>query len=364
MSTILDKFDQEVYGLPDIVSASIDYRLVSENCGHFVIEPLEPGYGLTLGNALRRVLLGSLPGAGVTAVQIEGVQHEFSTIPFMKEDIMEFLLNVKGIRLRCLSDRSGKLTLAAGGEGVVRAGDIKPSAEFEIANPGHYLASLDSPEASLNAEFTVEIGKGYRRAGTSDGQLIGILSMDAVFTPVRRVNFKVEKAKIEGRSDYDRLIIDVLTDGTISPEDAVAASAGILARQFAIFANLGQRLEEAIIVEEKPSPISEKLDMPLDLLGLNSRTYNALRRGGIVSVRMLLEKSREELIDMKYLGPKSWEEIQGRLAEIGVVEKAQTADTEREGGDELPTEEKTPEDAERDEMMKKLQEKFVVREDK
>lgn len=349
--------------MPEIVSASIDYRLESENYGHFVIEPLDPGYGLTLGNALRRVLLGSLPGAAVTAVKIEGIQHEFSTIPHMKEDTMEFLLNVKGIRLRCLSDRCDKLILEASGEGEVRAGDIKPSAEFEIVNPDHYLTTLDSPEANLNVEFTVEIGKGYIRAGPSDGQFIGILPLDAVFTPIRRVNYKVEKTKIADRSAYDRLILDVLTDGTISPEDAVATSARILAQQFSIFLNLGKPVEEAIVVVEEPSSLSEKLDMPLDQLGLNSRTYNALRRAGIISVRILLEKPREELIDMKYLGPKSWEEIQGRLVAIGVLEKPQVS--EAEGEPEMPTEEKIPEDPEREEMMKKLQESgFVVREDK
>lgn len=352
--------------MSEIVSASIDYRLVSENYGHFVIEPLDPGYGLTLGNALRRVLLGSLPGAAVTAVKIDGIQHEFSTIPHMKEDTLEFLLNVKGIRLRCLSDRSDKLILEVNREGEVRAGDIKPSAEFEIANPDHYLATLDSPEANLSIEFTVEIGKGYIRAVPSDGQAIGVLPMDAVFTPIRRVNYKVEKTKVADRSDYDRLILDVLTDGTISPEDAVATSARILAQQFSTFLKLGKQPEEAVAVaEEKPSPLSEKLDMPLDQLGFNSRTFNALRRAGLTSVGMLLGKTREEVIDMKYLGPKSWEEIQERLVSIGVLEKPQIAETEGKVEDEVPTEVETPEDSEREEMMKKLQESgFVVREDK
>ncbi len=351
--------------MPEIVCPSIDYRLVSENYGHFVIEPLYPGYGLTLGNALRRVLLGSLPGAAVTAVKIDGIQHEFSTIPHMKEDTLEFLLNVKGIRLRYLSDRSDKLTLEVSGEGEIRAGDIKPSANFEIANPDHHLATLDSAEASLNVEFTVEIGKGYIRAAPSDGQLIGILPLDAVFTPIRRVNYKVEKIRLEDRNDYDRLIIDVLTDGTISPENAVATSARILAQQFFPFLKLGKPAEEAITMVEEPSPLSEKLDMSLDQLGLNSRTHNALRRAGITSVRILLGKTRKELINMKYLGPKSWEEIQARLAAIGVLEKPQVAETEGEDGDEAPTEEEISEDADREEMMKKLQESgFVVREDK
>ena len=333
----------------EIVSPSIDYQLVSENCGHFVIEPLYPGYGLTLGNALRRVLLSSLPGAAVTAVKIDGIQHEFSTIPHMKEDTMEFLLNVKGIRLRYLSDRPAKLILEASGEGEVCAGDIKPSADFEIVNPDHHLATLDSPEAKLNVEFTVEIGRGYVRA--RDGQPIGVLPVDAVFTPIRRVSYNVEKTKIADRSGYDRLIIDVLTDGTISPDNAVAASARILTQQFSIFTNLGKPEEEAVAAAKEPSP-----DMTLDQLGLSPRTYNALRRAGITSITTLMEKSKEELIDLKHLGPKSWDEIQERLAAIGVLEKPQT---------EGRAEEEISEDPERAEMIKKLEESgFIVREDK
>jgi DNA-directed RNA polymerase subunit alpha len=354
------------FELPEIISASIDYRLVSENYGHFVIEPLDPGYGLTLGNALRRVLLGSLPGAAVTAVKIEGIQHEFSTIPHMKEDTLEFLLNVKGIRLRCLSDRSDTLILEASGEGVVRAGDIRPSAEFEIVNPDHYLATLDSPEANLNVEFTVEIGKGYIRAGPEDGRFIGVLPLDAVFTPIRRVNYKVEKTKIADKSDYDRLIIGVLTDGTISPEDAVSTSARILVQQFSAFLRLGEQSKEAITVLDKLSPsLSDKLDMPLDQFGFSTRTYNALRRAGITSISILLEKTREELIKMKYLGPKSLEEIQERLAALGILEEPQVAEAEGEIEDEVPTDEEISEAVEREEMMKKFQERgFDVREDK
>lgn len=346
--------------MSEIVSASIDYRLVSENYGHFIIEPLDHGYGLTLGNALRRVLLGSLPGAAVTAVRIDGVQHEFSTIPYMKEDSLEFLLNIKGIRLRCLSDQPSKLILEVNREGEIRAGDIKPSAEFEIVNPNHYLATLDSSEASLTAELTVEIGKGYVRAISNEAQSIGSLSLDAVFTPIKRVNYKVEKTKVGDRSDFDRLIIDVLTDGTISPEDAMATSARILAQQFSAFFKLGKQVEEPIPVPEKPSPISEKLDIPLDQLGFNSRTFNALRRAGITTVGMLAGKTREEVVDMKYLGPKSWEEIQDRLEAIGVLEERPSI-AKPHGEDE----DGMPEDPERQEMMRKLQESgFVVREDK
>ncbi|MBT9148622.1 MAG: DNA-directed RNA polymerase subunit alpha [Dehalococcoidia bacterium] len=359
--------------MPEIVSPSIDYRLVSENYGHFVIEPLYPGYGLTLGNALRRVLLGSLPGAAVTAVKIDGIQHEFSTIPHMKEDTMEFMLNVKGIRLRYLSDRPDKLSLEASGEGEVRAGDIKSSADFEIVNPDHHLATLDSPEAKLNVEFTVEIGRGYVRTDSRDGRFIGVLPIDAVFTPIRRVNYKVEKAKVEDRdvphpgrdTHYDRLIIDVLTDGTISPDDAVATSARILTQQFSIFSNLGRPPEAVAMAKEPPLPAGE---MTLDQLGLTSRTYNTLLRAGITSLAMLLGKTRKEFIDLKHLGPKSWDEIQKRLVAVGIVEKGKEGDREATITHDLSPitddEEEVPEDLERDEMVKKLQERFLVREDK
>ncbi|MBT9163432.1 MAG: DNA-directed RNA polymerase subunit alpha [Chloroflexi bacterium] len=341
--------------MPEIVSPSIDYRLVSENYGHFVIEPLYPGYGLTLGNALRRVLLGSLPGAAVTAVKIDGIQHEFSTIPHMKEDTMEFLLNVKGIRLRYLSNRSGELFLEASGEGEVRAGDIKSSAAFAIANPVHHLAILDSPEAKLNVEFTVEIGRGYIRAARGDGS-IGVLPVDAVFTPIRRVNYNVEKTRLGDRSDYDRLVIDVLTDGTISPDDAVATSARILTQQLSIFSNLG-RPPEAVAVAKEPSLPAGKLNMTLDQLGLSLRTYRTLRRAGIASLEMLLGKTKQEFIDTRLLGPKTWNEVEGRLVAVGLLR-------EGEGGNQMPREEEVPEDLERDAMMKKLQERFLVLEDK
>ena len=350
--------------MPETVSPAIDYQLVSENCGHFAIEPLEPGYGLTLGNAMRRVLLGSLPGAAVTAVKIDGIQHEFSTIPHMKEDTLEFLLNVKGIRLRYLSDRSDKLTLQAFGDGEVRAGDIKPSADFEIINPEHHLATLDSAEARLNVEFTIEVGKGYIPAGPSDGRPLGVLPMDAVFTPIRRVNYKVEKTRVEDRSDYDRLILDVWTDGTISPEDAIAESARILVQQFSTFCKLGKFTEEAIAVVEKPQLASGQHDMTLDQLGLSSRTFNALRRGGITDMRTLLGKSRDELVSLKNFGQKSWDEVQERLAEAGIGKKPQAIESEQEDKDQAPSEEKPAEDVELEEMKRKLQEKFTVREEK
>lgn len=349
--------------MPEIVettSAAIECQLISEDCGRFVIEPLEAGYGLTLGNAMRRVLLSSLTGAAITAVKIEGVQHEFSTIPHMKEDSMEFMLNVKGIRIRYLSDRSETLTLEASGEGKVCAGDIKASAAFEIVNPEHHLATLDGSDANLNVELTAEIGKGYVTAGSNEGRPIGVLPIDAVFTPIRRVNYKVEKTRVEDRSDYDRLIMDVWTDKTISPEDAVAEAARILIKQFSSFANLGKYPEEVFAFEEEQQQVPETQDIPLEQLGLSSRTFNALRRGGISSTSILLEKGKDELLGLKNFGEKSWNEVQEQLKSMGLLEGEEAAEEEVPE----PDEEKTAEELDLEEMRKKLQERFQVRDDK
>jgi len=206
-----------------------------DNFGSFLAEPLERGFGITLGNALRRVLLGYLPGAAVTRVKIEGIQHEFSTIPYVKEDATEFLLNVKTLRLKPLSGQPGKLTLEVAGEGQVCAADIKPSSDFEIANPELYLATLDSPEARLYVEFDVELGRGYRQAESSDNLPIGTIPLDAIFTPTRKVNFTVEPVHIGRETSHERLSLEVWTDGTISPVDAISQSANILIEQLSPF---------------------------------------------------------------------------------------------------------------------------------
>ena len=340
--------------------------MVSENYAHFVIEPLESGNGLTLGNALRRVLLSSLPGAAVTAVKIDGVQHEFSTIPHMKEDILEFLINVKGIRFRCLSERSDTLTLEAKRKGKIRAGDITETAVFEIVNPEHHLATLDTPDANLNVEFTVEIGKGYAIAGSNEGQPIGILPVDAVFTPIRRANYKVEKTRVEDRSDYDRLILDIWTDGSISPETALAESARILMQQFVNFANLGKISEQAIQLEEEtPAPADQQDEIPLEQLGLSSRTLNALRRGGISTISALMEKNKDELLGLKNFGIKSWKEVQRQMVEMGYIEKPDDFAEEDEEESQSPGDEESAiGDFEREQMLKKLGERFTVRSDK
>ena len=291
----------------------------SENFGRFVAEPLEKGFGVTLGNALRRVLLSYLPGAAVTRVKIEGIQHEFATIPYVKEDTTEFLLNVKALRLKPISGEPSKLTLEVEGEGQVCAADIKPSADFEIANPELYLATLDSPEAKLYVEFDVELAEGYRLAESDDNLSVGTIPVDAIFTPVRNVNFTVEPTHIGRETSRERLYLEVWTDGTMSPVDAISLSASILVEQLSVFvdyAKVSQIEEEKEFV--RLSIPKEKYNMPVDQLTLSVRTMNCLRRGGITTVGELITKGEKELLALRNFGQKSMREIEERLEALGL----------------------------------------------
>jgi len=320
--------------LAEIVSPQIECEEISEKYGRFIIEPLETGFSITLGNALRRVLLSSLPGAAVTWIRIEGVQHEFSTIPGMKEDTIEFLLNIKALRLRSLFPRAGKLTLEVEGEGRVLAGDIKPSADFEVVNPDLHLATLDSPDARLIVEFNVEQGKGYLPAGQSDGLPLGAIPVDAIFTPIRKVNYSVEPTRVGQVSGYERLILEVWTDGTISPIEAVSQSSQILIEQFQLFYELAS--VPLRVGEKQPRlPISlEQYNMPIDQLGLSVRTFNCLKRAGITKVGELFERSEEELLTIRNFGLKALEEVRGQLRALGFISE----EGEEEAGEELTEE--------------------------
>jgi len=286
------------------------------NYGKFLAEPLEPGYGITLGNALRRVLLSSLPGAATTWVKIDGIQHEFSPLPHIKEDVIEFLLNVKQIRFRSLSHRPGELFLDARGEGKVYAGNIEPSADFQIANPELYLATLDSPEAKLHVEFHVELGRGYSPAGSAKNLPIGALSIDSIFTPVRKVNFSNETINPGREGSPERLILEVWTDGTISPSEAVSQAGAILIEQFSPF-------KELVPIEEREAepatglPPNVELGIPIGKLGLSTRSCNSLARAGILTLEQLIEKSKEGLPPLPGLGAKSQKEVTTLLANLG-----------------------------------------------
>jgi len=280
---------------------------------------LEKGFGVTLGNALRRVLLSYLPGAAVTRVKIEGIQHEFSPLPNAKEDTLEFLLNLKALRLKSLSGRPGKLTLEMEGEGRVSAADIKPSSDFEIANPEHYLVTLDSSDAKLYAELDVELGMGYREAESGDNMPIGVIPVDAIFTPIRKVNFTVEPTHLGQETSHEKLYLEVWTDGTISPVDAISRAADILISQLSPFVDYAQASK--IEVEKGfvgPSVSNEKYNIPVEQLELSVRTMNCLRRAGIATVGEVVAKGEKGLLSLRNFGQKSKQEIEERLNAMGL----------------------------------------------
>ena len=305
---------------PPSTEPRIEVEESTEEYGRFVIEPLEQGFGVTLGNSLRRVLLGSLTSAAITSVRIEGVQHEYSTIPMVKEDVSELLLNVKAVRIKPLSDRPGTLRLEVQGPGQVTAGDIQPSADFEIVNPELYLASLDSAKGSLSIEFQVEIGKGYAPAAHTDDMPIGVVPVDAVFSPVQKVNYTVDKTRVGQVTDYERLVLEVWTDLTKSSQEAVREAAQVLVDAFFQFAALGQVVEG--MPERQPlahAIPADQYNMPIERLELSARTLNCLKRAKINKVGEVLEKSRSELLRIKNFGEKSLTELHERLRSLGLL---------------------------------------------
>ena len=297
-----------------------------EGYGKFSIGPLERGYGMTLGNPLRRVLLSTIPGTAVTWVKIEGVTHEYSTIPHVKEGVTDLLFNFKAIRLLSLADHPGKLRLEVSGEGEVTAGDIMTSADFEIANPELHLATLDSPDASLSVEFNVEKGTGYVAAQGGDGLPIGVLPMDAIYTPVRRVNFNVERTRVGQVTDYELLVLEIWTDETISPLEALSRAGQTLVDRFFMFANIrktaGAGAEAASMAVAVPA---EVYNTAVEKLELSARTLNCLKRAHINRVGEILEKDRCELLKIRNFGEKSLDELYGKLDELGFLPEEPTS---------------------------------------
>ncbi len=305
--------------MPELPIPSVKCVESAGNYGRFLAEPLESGFGGILGNSLRRVILGSLPGAAVTWVKIEGIQHEFSPIPYVKEDVMEFLVNVKELKFCPLSQQPGMLFLEIEGEGKVCAADIKPSLDFRIANPELCLATLDSPQAKLCVEFNVELGRGYVLAKSANGLPTGALPVDAIFTPVRKVNFSVEPIRHGQEGGSERLIFEIWTDTTIPPWEALRQGAITLISQFSSFRDL-----EIPVAEEagfgKALPIlPEQYNTPLEELNLSTRTYNSLKRGSISTLGQLLEKSNEGLPPLPGLGTKSRGELEELMAKLGFL---------------------------------------------
>ncbi len=295
----------------DIVEISKD-----NTYGKFVLEPLERGFGITMGNSLRRLLLSSLPGAAVTSIKVDGVLHEFSTIPGVKEDLVEIILNLKELALKMSGDEPKIITVNAQGAGQVTAGDIITDAEVEILNPEHPIATLNE-DAKLYMEITVEKGRGYVPAERNkhEGQPIGIIPVDSIFTPIRRVNYNVENTRVGQVTDYDKLTLEVWTNGTISPDEATSLAAKILVEHLSLFINLTENVNDVEIMVEKEEDKKEKvLEMTIEELDLSVRSYNCLKRAGINTVEELTQKTEEEMMKVRNLGRKSLEEVQQKLA--------------------------------------------------
>ncbi len=322
-----------------LVIPKIENVETKDNFGRFTAEPVEKGLGITLGNVLRRVLLGYLPGAAVTRVKIEGIQHEFSVMPNVKEDTTEFLLNVKALRLKPVSGQPGTLILDVEREGRVYAADIKPSTDFEVVNPELYLATLDSPKAKLYVEFDVEIGQGYRIAKSGDNMPVGAIPVDAIFTPIRKVNYIVEPVHTGREASYERLLLDIWTDNTMSPTDALSQSADVMIKQLTPFVDYSKASQVAEVKDHiRLSIPEEQYNMPVEQLDLSVRTLNALRRGGITTVGELISKGEKELLSLRNFGQKSRMEIEDRLKGLGL---SLSADSEEETKEEEPKEETT-----------------------
>ena len=322
--------EEEVIPSPQISVIEADDRY-----GKFAIEPLETGFGVTLGNPLRRMLYSSLVGTAVTWVKIEGVLHEYSTIPHVQEEVFEFLLNVKGVRLRSQVDRPGKLRLEVAGEGEVCAGDIMASSDFEVVNPELHLLTLDSSEAKLSVEFNVEHGKGYVVAPHDEGQPIGVLPVDAVYTPVRKVNYEVERTRVGQRTNFERLIVEVWTDGSVTPVGAIVQAANVLVNQFFLVANVEKRIPDSSEAQPIiPNIPAEQYNIRVERLELSSRTLNCLKRATINKVGEVLEKNKAELLRIRNFGEKSYTELYARLRDMDLLPPELDPDFAQNGTEE------------------------------
>lgn len=301
----------------------IEYAELSETYGKFIVEPLERGFGVTLGNALRRVLLAAIPGAAVTSVKIEGVLHEFSTISGVVEDVTQVILNLKELTLRLHTDKPKLLRLDVKGKRDVVAGDIQQDAEVDILNPDLHIAALDRKDARMAMELVVERGKGYVPAERhrKSEHVIGVIPVDSIFTPIQKVNYVVEDARA-GQSEADRLVLEVWTDGSVRPEEAVQEAARILIDQFKVFAGMGQEGEATAGLEQGADAQMAKLHaMPIEELDLSVRPYNCLKRAGINTVGDLIQRTEEEIVAVKNFGRKSLDEVREKLTALGLTLK-------------------------------------------
>jgi DNA-directed RNA polymerase subunit alpha len=298
----------------------IEYAELSETYGKFVVEPLERGFGVTLGNAVRRVLLSAIPGAAVSSVKIEGVLHEFSTISGVVEDVTQIILNLKELTLRLHTDKPKLLRLDVKGKRDVVAGDIQQDAEVDILNPDLHLATLDKKDARLAMELVIEHGKGYVPAEKhrKSEHVIGVIPVDSIFTPIQKVNYVIEDTR-SGQEEADRLVLEVWTDGSIRPEEAVQEASRILTDQFKLLIGMGQEGETAAGLEPGADAQMAKLyAMPIEELDLSVRPYNCLKRAGINTVGDLIQRTEEEIVAVKNFGRKSLDEVREKLTSLGL----------------------------------------------
>lgn len=291
--------------------------------GKFVCEPLERGYGITLGNSLRRIMLSSLPGTAVNRIKIDGVVHEFSSIQGVKEDVTEIVMNVKELAIKNNSSDNQPKTayIEASGEGVVRASDIKVDQDIEIMNPDQVIATLSGPDAKLNMELTIVNGRGYVGAdkNKSEDAPIGSIAIDSIFTPVERVNMTVENTRVGQQTDFDKLTLDVYTNGTIEPDNAVSLAAKVLSEHLSLFIDLSEDARTVeVMVEKEDDEKSKVLEMNIDELELSVRSYNCLKRAGINTVEELCSKTPDDMMKVRNLGRKSLEEVLAKLKELGL----------------------------------------------
>lgn len=309
----------------DFERPNIEVAEISEDkkYGRFVVEPLERGYGITLGNSLRRIMLSSLPGAAVSQVKIEGVLHEFSSIPGVKEDVTEIIMNIKSLAIRNNSDTNEPKTayIEFEGEGVVKASDIQVDQDIEVLNPDLVIATLSGKDTKLYVELTITKGRGYVGAdkNKSEDLPIGVIAIDSIYTPVERVNVTVENTRVGQITDYDKLTLDVYTNGTLVPDEAVSLAAKVLSEHLSLFIDLSENAKTAEVMVEKEDDEKEKvLEMSIDELELSVRSYNCLKRAGINTVEELTNKTSEDMMKVRNLGRKSLEEVLAKLKELGL----------------------------------------------
>ena len=309
----------------EIIKPEIRVIESEDTYGKVAVEPLSRGFGLTIGNPLRRILLSSTNGSAITWVKIDDVVHEYAAVPGVKEEVMELLLNIKRIRIRSQSERAGKMRLDVTGEGRVCAGDISTSSDFEIVNPELHIATLDSNDARLSIEFNVEQGVGYQVAAQNDGLSnppVGVLPVDAVFNPVRKVNYNVERTRVGSITDYERLVMEVWTDGTIRAVEAIQQAAENLVNHFFLFSNVNRVDEEG--AERAPVVVSPEIyQTPIEKLELSPRTLNCLKRSHVSKVGEVLEMSDDELLKIRNFGEKSLVELREKLVEHGVTDSVE-----------------------------------------